>query len=159
MESITNFFNRIQVLILSAFIMLVGGMFPLWLLGAWSLNEMADEVSSRIDVLYEGADLGLRLQAAILDQIALGERYMLSRERSVAEAFQRIGLEAHRLQSMYTKLPGLASNEQMQLARIEDLHSQLEVRYALAHALSDLNRERQAVAMLSETGVALDQLR
>ncbi len=160
MHSITGFLYRIQVMILTAFLMLVGGMVPLWFLGAWSLNEFADQVSGRIDVLYESANLGTRLQATILDQIAQGERYLAGGNRGGnAGDFLRTGLEAHELHARFTKLPGLSTVEHVQLAQIEDLHSQLEVRYAMAHALRDLNRPTQALAMLAGTDQALDQLR
>ena len=160
MHSITGFLYRIQVMILTAFLMLVGGMVPLWFLGAWSLNEFADQVSGRIDVLYESANLGTRLQATILEQIPQGERYLAGGNRGGnAGDFLRTGLEAHELHARFTKLPGLSTVEHVQLAQIEDLHSQLEVRYAMAHALRDLNRPTQALAMLAGTDQALDQLR
>ncbi|HEX6938856.1 MAG TPA: HAMP domain-containing methyl-accepting chemotaxis protein [Longimicrobiales bacterium] len=159
MHAMTGIFQRIQVRLFAAYSVLVAGMLFMWYSGVTLLNRFADEVSNRIDVLYEGGDLGMRLQASILDQIAVGEHYLVSGRSADAEEFRRLGSLVHELKSRYTRVSGLATAEQMQLARIEDLHARLEVYYALAHALRDLGRQSRAIDVLSGTQGVLQQLK
>lgn len=159
MQAMTGVFNRIQVRLFAAYGVLVAGMLFMWFSGVALLNQFADQVSDRIDVLYEGGDLGMRLQASVLDQIALGEHYLVSGEREDANEFRRLGAQVHELKSAYTKVPGFGAAEQMQLARIEDLHARLEVYYALAHALRDLGRQTRAIESLEGTKRLLQDLK
>ncbi|HEX7118400.1 MAG TPA: methyl-accepting chemotaxis protein [Longimicrobiales bacterium] len=159
MRAMTGVLNRIQVWLFAAYSVLVAGMLFMWFSGVALLNQFADQVSGQIDVLYEGGDLGMRLQASILDQIAVGERYLVSGRAADAEEFRRLGAQVHDLKSRYTRVSGLAASEQMQLASIEDLHARLEVYYAVAHALRDLGRQTRAVTILAGTEEVLQQLK
>lgn len=159
MQAMTGVFNRIQVRLFAAYGVLVAGMLFMWYSGVALLNQFADQVSERIDVLYEGGDLGMRLQASVLDQIAVGEHYLVSGHSEDADEFRRLGTQVHDLKSNYTRVSGLAAAEQMQLARIEDLHARLEVHYALAHALRDLGRQTRAIQSLDGTKALLQELK
>ena len=159
MQTMTGVFNRIQVRLFAAYGVLVAGMLFMWYSGMHQLNEFADQVSGQIDVLYESGDLGMRLQASVLDQIAVGEHYLVSGQAEDAEEFRRVGAQVHALRTSYGNLSGLQAAEQMQLARIEDLHARLEVHYALAHALRDLGRQTRAVESLEGTKTLLQELK
>src|SRR5690606_29787099 len=156
-QTMTGVFNRIQVRLFAAYGVLVAGMLFMWYSGMHQLNEFANQVSDRIDVLYESGDLGMRLQASVLDQIAVGEHYLVSGQKEDADEFRRVGAQVHALRASYGNLPGLQATEQMQLARIEDLHARLEVHYALAHALRDLGRQTRAVESLEGTKTLLQE--
>ena len=99
MQAMTGVFNRIQVRLFAAYGVLVAGMLFMWYSGVALLNQFADQVSERIDVLYEGGDLGMRLQASVLDQIAVGEHYLVSGHSEDADEFRRLGTQVHDLKS------------------------------------------------------------
>jgi methyl-accepting chemotaxis protein len=146
MTPIIAFFERIQGRLLAGLLMLVTGTIVIWSFGSYTLERFAVEVTGRMDQLYESTNLGTRLEATILDQIASGERYLVGRDAAVAQEFAQLGSQAHQLRSEYAKVQGLSAAEQMQLAQIEDVHARLEVHYALAHAQRDLGRMEAAAA-------------
>lgn len=159
MHAIRAYFDRIQVRLLSAFAMLVLGMLATWFFGVLSLDQFAGQVSQRIDALYESSDLGMRLQAAILDQITQGEHYLVSRDEATAREFRTLGNQVHSLRSQMNEVPGLTASELTKLARIDDLHAQIEVHYALAHALHDLGRSEAAAERVRGTRESLEDLK
>jgi methyl-accepting chemotaxis protein len=159
MRSIQAYFNRIHTRLYAAFAMLVLGMSFTWWLGSRSLGQFADQVSARIDALHESGDAGQRLQIAVLDQIAEGEHYLVSGGPETMNRFRALGMQVHELRGRYGKIRGLSPAEQMQLARIEDLHARLEVQYSLAHALHDLARRDAALELVEATDPILDELK
>lgn len=158
MGNIRAYFNRIVVWLMAGFVMLVIGMFVSWVLGAYTLNQFVTRISDRIDQLHESIDLGQRLQLSILDQMTVGDRYLMGADTENRERFFRFGNQAHELRARYHKIPGLTPSENMRVARIQDLHARLEVYYSLAHSLQDLGRTAAAVAMTEAAAPVVDQL-
>jgi len=156
---LANYLNRIQVQLFSAYGIAVIGTLGMFIFGITTFSRFSNEVTSRIEGLHESGELGMGLQASILDQIAEGEHYLVTGSVEDAEEFHRLGSQIHELRSQLTKLPGLSSDEHMQLARIGDLHARLEVYYSLAHALRDLGRQAAAIAVLSTTRELSHQLK
>jgi methyl-accepting chemotaxis protein len=157
MESIRAYFNRILVWLVAGFVMLVLGLIVSWLFGVITLNQFVGRVTDRIDGLYESIDVGQRLQMSILDQLAVGERYLTTMDPMIMERYRRLGGDAHELRSRYNKISGLTPAENMRVAKIQDLHARLEVHYSLAHSLRDLGRTAAAVALTEAAAPVVDQ--
>jgi methyl-accepting chemotaxis protein len=158
MGNIRAYFNRIVVWLVAGFVMLVTGLLVSWLFGVVTLNQFVGQVTARIDELSESVDVGQRLQMSILDQLGMGERYLVAGDPSSMERFRWLGGQAHELRSRYNKISGLTPAENMRVARIQDLHARLEVHYSLAHSLRDLGRTAAAVAMTEAASPVADQL-
>ena len=152
MQPIRAYFDRIRTRLLAALGMLVAGTVFVWAAGAWTLDRFSDRVSTQMEELYTSMDLGTQLEAAVLGQIAEGEHYFAAGAGASASEFARLGSQVHDLRSRLSKLAGLHDQEHLAVARIEDLHSQVEVRYAVAHAHQDLGRP--ALAMAQVDGLA-----
>jgi methyl-accepting chemotaxis protein len=158
MGSIRAYFNRILVWLVAGFVMLVAGLLVSWLFGVITLNQFVGRVTTRIDELAESVDVGQRLQMSILDQLGVGERYLVAADPTSMDRFRRLGGQAHELRGRYNKISGLTPDENMRVARIQDLHARLEVHYSLAHSLRDLGRTAAAVALTEMAAPVVEQL-
>lgn len=159
MDSVRAFFSRIQGRFLFILSMLVAGMLMIWYIGALSLDRFAGEVTGRIDGLHASTELAARLEATILEQIQVGERYLVSADSGTARRFTLLGSQAHSVRAVLGRVEGLTTRELQQLHQVDDLHAQLEVHYALAHAERDLGRSTAAVARVVAAGSTLDALK
>ena len=159
MNAMRAFFDRIQGRLLAALIMLGAGSLAIWWFSAVTLQDYAGTISARMEELYKAAEIGPRLESAVLDQIAQGERYLVSSDPALATAFDDLGMQAHALRGEYASMVGLSEAEQKQLAAVDELHSRLEVEYSLAHALSDLGRPEAALLRVSAGAPVLGQLK
>jgi methyl-accepting chemotaxis protein len=158
MRNVRAHFNRIQTWLYGAFAMLVAGLFATWLIGALTVNRFVERVSTRVDALHASLDAGQRLQLSILDQIAEGERYLVSADPRGLERFRHLGAQAHGVRTLFNKIEGQSPDERVRLAHIQDLHAQLEVQYSLAHALRDLGRTGEAVGRTESAAPTLEAL-
>ncbi|MBI4410841.1 MAG: methyl-accepting chemotaxis protein [Gemmatimonadetes bacterium] len=159
MTQLRAFFDRIQWRLFSALSMLVAGMLLIWWFGIQTLDRLADEITRRMDELHETAEISTGLEATILNQIALGEHYLVHADPRMAEDFDRLGSQVHGLRGRYTKLATLSDQEQKQLSRVDELHSMLEVRYSVAHALHDLGRIPGAIQMVEGAQPVIGELK
>lgn len=159
MTTVRNYFDRIQVRLLAALGMLVAGIVTVWFFGAFTLSRFADTVSDQMDGLYTSMELGTRLEATVLGQIAAGEQYLSSAQPAAEAEFDRLGHEAHRLRGDFGKLSGLSDSELQKVSRIESLHSEVEVLYSMAHANRDLGRTEAALQQVSDVGPVVGDLK
>ncbi|MEJ2679159.1 MAG: methyl-accepting chemotaxis protein [Gemmatimonadota bacterium] len=145
MRSIIEYLKGIQGRVLIALILLGWGSLAVWSFGIVTIGTFGHNVSTRVDALYESSSVGSRLEGTALEQLIAGEHYLVSGDSATALQFHQLGLTVHNLSSQLSAARDLTPDEQMWVARIEDLHSRLEVEYSLAHALSDLGEPFQAV--------------
>jgi len=158
MRSLIEYLRGIQGRVLIALILLGFGSLVVWWFGAVTLGSFGRDVSTRIDALYQSSSLGSRLEGTALEQLITGEHYLVSGDSSTAARFDALGMRVHELSNQLAGAPDLTSDEQMRVARIEDLHSRLEVQYSLAHALSDLGEPFDAVQRVQSAQPTLQQL-
>ena len=151
MRHFLEYLDRIQGRLILALGALLVGAFVIWVVGNTTMSRFADHIAERIELLHRSGDISTRLTAAVLDQMAIGEHYLVDPRPDVARDFERVGLEAHKLREEFAELEGLSPDQQVQLARISELHEALEVQYSLSHALHDVGRREDAVRSL--TGV------
>ncbi|MBW3656942.1 MAG: hypothetical protein KY444_12655, partial [Gemmatimonadetes bacterium] len=102
------------------------------------LQRLSQDMESRLSHLRTSSEIGTALESLILNQIAAGERYLVTPEAQFAQAFSRYGLQAHESRRRYKDLQNLSTAEQQQIAAIEQSHQRIEVEYALAHAQIDV---------------------
>ena len=106
-------------------------------------RSLADE----IEHLRASSEVGSGLVTAVFDEIRAAERYMAERSRQAGDQFQGTVDVAFRYQKGLDGLEGLTEAERITVNRIKQLQATIHVDYSLAHALLDLGRTREALAM------------
>src|SRR5690606_8257945 len=83
-----HLFDRIRDRLVAAFTVLMAGTLVTWWFGSASLNRTTRDVTASLEQLQESAELGTRLESMILEQLAMGERYLVSGGSTVAANFR-----------------------------------------------------------------------
>ena len=86
------------------------------------------------------AQLAAQLAGDIAREIEIAGRLVGVHDETVTESYRALSSQAHGVQHLLAMRPGLLPQEIALLARIDNQLSVLEVRYALAHILYDLQR-------------------
>lgn len=157
-ERAREYLSRIRGRLFLAYALLVLGLLVLWMFGSTALRDYGTQVGQRMNELQTAGNLGTRLVHTVLTQITAGEHYLVERDSASAARFDQLGFAAHDVRRRYLALENLSPEEQTDLARIEEIHSRLEVLYSVAHAQIDLGRRPDAVATLAGVGPMLDEL-
>lgn len=159
MRQFLEYLDRIQGRLILALGALLVGAFVIWVVGNTTMSRFADHIADRIELLHRSGDISTRLTAAVLDQMAVGEHYLVAGEPAVTAEFERLGFVAHRLREEFADLDGLSSQQQVQLARISELHEAIEVQYSISHALDDVGRRDEAVSSLARVQPLVRELK
>jgi len=121
-----------------------GGAFLVILIAAgalgslWTVSQLTGRMDERLGSLRRSTEIGSSLESLILNQIAAGERYLVTPSPDIAEQFATVGRQAHDQRRQYKDLKDLSPAEQQEIVKVEGLHSRIEVEYALAHAQRDI---------------------
>jgi methyl-accepting chemotaxis protein len=126
--------------------------------GYVTVELLTRETKTRLAALEHTTGIGSSLESLILNQIANGERYLVSAGPQAQLAFNTLGRRAHRQRRLYNEIGGLSEGERAQIAALEGLHSRIEVEYALAHALRDVGDGSQAVARATAAAPLVEEL-
>jgi methyl-accepting chemotaxis protein len=111
-----------------------------------TLNALGRDMKDRLSSLRQSTEMGNSLESLILNQIADGERYLVNPDPALARDFADYGRRAHEQRRQYKELKNLTTAEQQEIVAVENLHSQIEVEYALAHAQMDIGQRDAALA-------------
>jgi methyl-accepting chemotaxis protein len=103
-----------------------------------TVKRLTDRMDERLGSLRRTTEIGSSLESLILNQIATGERYLVTPAADIAQQFGDFGRQAHDLSRQYKDLKDLSPAEQQEIVKVEGLHSRIEVEYALAHAQRDV---------------------
>jgi methyl-accepting chemotaxis protein len=137
-------FRSIRQRLLAGFWLLVGLTVVAGLAARASMLTMSSEIGATLSTVQEDAQLASRLSASITQELASATRYVEQRDSVVQADFRRFGWDAHMAQRAMNKNRGLTPEEVALVANIDAALSGVEVRYAIAHRLSDLNRRDEA---------------
>jgi methyl-accepting chemotaxis protein len=150
MGQLRAFFDRIQGRLLAAFVMALLGTVTIWYVGDQSLSQFSTDVSRQIEEVYTSSSLGNRMEAAIMDQIAVGERLISAPTPENELAFDSLGLEIKNAWAAYNTADSLnmSTAAREQLRRVAFLHGDIERAYR--------SRER---AQIAAARPAVDQTR
>ncbi|HEX6036720.1 methyl-accepting chemotaxis protein [Longimicrobium sp.] len=118
-------------------------------ISAFSLERVSSDMQGRLADLRRSSEIGTALESLILNQIAAGERYLVTPDPRFEQAFAEFGRRAHEQRRQYKDLTGLTSNEQQKIAAVEQAHQRIEVEYALAHAQVDVGDRAGALARVA----------
>lgn len=149
MNRFFTFLGTIEGRLYVALVALVLGAVIVALFGMSSVGELREEVEDGIAAIESGGRDNTLLSVTVHKQIAQGERYLVRPSQETIREFTALGTQAHDVRAAYEGQTETTDEQKKRLARIEDLHSRVEVQYSLAHALADLGRTDAAVETLA----------
>lgn len=111
-----------------------------------SIRSQGQTANSELSTLAEESDVGSGLVASVIGEIRAAQQYLLTPSDDLKQEFLANGDSAYSAQRAFNDLPNLTAEERVTLNRIATLQSEIEVAYALAHALADIGRSDAALA-------------
>ena len=126
---------------------LLAGLVIAAVVGVTSLRTLRRSLATEIEHLRASSEVGSGLVTAVFDEIQSAERYIADRSSAAGEQFQADVDAAFRYQRQLDGLPGLTEADRITVNRLKQLQSAIHVDYSLAHALLDLRRDREALAL------------
>ncbi len=123
-----------------------------------SINAMSR--SSRIETtqLLRGIEAGNGLLSGVMEAIANAERYLLGPTEQIRRDFAAAGDTVYAYQQRLRALGGMSVEQRLLINRIGLDQANIEVSYALAHALADLGRTAEARVQAARARPAADTL-
>ena len=139
-----------------------GGVMLLVLLSAVVARNAMGSLSSTIDTsmadVQRESQLSSKLVSDVTQALNAANRYVETRDTASQNAFRKFGWDAHAAQRALDALPSRTSQEIATAAAIDSKLSAIEVRYALAHRLADLDRRDEARATAAQAQASVDAL-
>jgi methyl-accepting chemotaxis protein len=123
-----------------------------------SIRSQAQSSNSELNALAEESDVGSALVASVIGEIRAAQQYLLTPSDELKQEFLANGDSAYSAQRQFNDLPNLTNEERVTLNRIATLQSEIEVAYALAHALADIGRSDAALAQARAAHSPADSL-
>src|SRR2546423_10629429 len=126
---------------------LLAGLVIAAVVGVTSLAALRHSLASEIDHLRASSEVGNGLVTSVFDEIRSAEQYLRERGSQADEQFQGAVDAAFRYQKQLDGLSGLSEADRITVNHIKQLQSTIHVDYSLAHALLDLGRTGEALAL------------
>jgi methyl-accepting chemotaxis protein len=129
----------------------IGGMallltlvFVIALLGVNSIRSLDRSVDQELSILLESTDLSNGLIASLSAEVRSAEQYLMVPSEASRRRFIDEGDSAYVYQRRYRTLKALTTSDRYIVNKIAANQAELEVAYAMAHALADLGRTEEA---------------
>ena len=123
-----------------------------------SISQLSHAMATELSDVQQESRLASQLSASAAATLAAGTRYLETRDTSALTVFREQGWNAHRLQSEMNNRPNQRAEELSAIAAVDAKLSSMEVYYALAHRLVDLDRGDSARAQAARAQVQVDSL-
>ena len=114
--------------------------------GAATLRMLRRSVAAELAALRAASEVGSGLVSAVFDEIRAAELYLATPSATARDRFQAAADDAFDYERRLENLGGLSNEDRLTVIRIKQLQASIQVDYALAHALKDLGRDREAQA-------------
>lgn len=128
------------------------------LAGRAAIVRLSGLIAETLESVQVDAQLSARLSGAVTQELAAADRYLERRDSTARSEFRRLARESHAAQREMNLLRGQSPHEVALVASIDARLSEVEVRYARAHRLSDLGRQAAATAEGSRARMGVDSL-
>ena len=126
---------------------LFAGLVVAAVVGVTSLSTLRRSLAEEIEHLRASSEVGSGLVAAVFDEIRSAERYLNERSGEAGVQFQSTVDAAFRYQKQLDELAGLTETDRITVNRVKQLQAVIHVDYSFAHALLDVGRPREALAL------------
>jgi methyl-accepting chemotaxis protein len=124
----------------------------------WSLNRISRDTEKRLSDLRTSSEIGTQLESLILNQIAAGERYLVTPDAQFQRQYAEFGRRAHEQRRKYKDLKNVSTAEQQKITAVGEAHQRIEVEYALAHAQVDVGDRDGALRRVAAVRPQTQQL-
>ena len=125
--------------------------------GVYSLWTMRDAVVRELGRLQASNQISTAVMASTFAQIRAAEQYLNEPSAAAAADFHQNADSAYADAKALGGIDGLTVEDRLAVNRVQQIQAQIEVTYALAHALADVGRAPQAEQ--EEGGVAIAGVR
>ena len=139
-------FDTIRFRILLGLFGLAAGLVLTAAYGAATLRMLRRSVAAELGALRAASEVGSGVVSAVFDEIRAAELYLATPSATARDRFQAAADDAFDYERRLENLGGLSNEDRLTVIRIKQLQASIQVDYALAHALKDLGREREAQA-------------
>jgi methyl-accepting chemotaxis protein len=159
MSRIRAYFDRIQGRLLAALALGALGMLAIYFVSSRALADFSDRTSTDLAQFQARAELASQLEAAIVDQLAAVQRYLLTAEPAALEETHRLARSAQDLQNRLIQREGIGDDALQHLIGIRNAHAAaIEGTDAAvqAHSAGDTNA---AAALMTDVEPRLQELR
>ena len=130
--------------VVGGMVLLIGLVFAIALLGVNSIRALDQSVERELSLLMESTDLGSGLVASVAAEIRSAEQYLVQPANRLRLQVLEEGDSAYAFQRRYRGLKSLTTSDRYIVNQIADNQAKIEVAYAMAHALTDLDRPDDA---------------
>jgi len=120
--------------------------------------DLSEAVHQEMRLLSESQVASSGLVRSTMNEIRAAEQYLLSPTNRARAEFLASGDSAYFYQSQFRALRGIPTEERLTINRIAAGQANIEVVYSLAHALADLRRPGDALAMAESARLPTDTL-
>ena len=139
-------FDTIRFRILLGLFGLAAGLVLTTAYGAATLRMLRRSVAAELGALRAASEVGSGVVSAVFDEIRAAELYLATPGATARDRFQAAADDAFDYERRLENLGSLSNEDRLTVIRIKQLQASIQVDYALAHALKDLGREREAQA-------------
>lgn len=137
-------FQSIRQRLLVSFSLLIALFCAAGVVGRAAITRMSGLIAETLESVQVDAQLSSRLSGAVTQELAAAQRYLESRDSVAQSEFRHQAGAAHAAQRAMNLLPRQTAREAALVASIDARLSDIEVRYARAHRLTDLGRRDEA---------------
>ena len=123
-----------------------------------SFAGISETITESLAEVQQESQLASALFANIAKTIEAGSRYLDGRDSTAQVTFRKFGWASHDVLRQMNDHPGQSATEVATVATIDNKLSSIEIDYALAHRLVDLNRVDDARKAAARARRAVDDL-
>jgi methyl-accepting chemotaxis protein len=143
-------FDTIRARILVGLALLLAGLVATAVMGATALRRLRHAVTDELEVVRAAGEVGGGLVTGVLEEIRAAEQYLAAPTDDARREFQAAAEDAFGYEKRLAALGGLSVEDRVAVNRLSQLHATIQTDYALAHALADLGRRREALARAAQ---------
>ena len=132
--------------------------FTIALLGVNSIAQLDRSVNTELSAMLESNDLSNGLIASLSDEVRSAEQYLMRHSETSRRRFVEDGDSAYIYQRRYRSMKALTTSDRYIVHKIAANQAQIEVTYAIAHALADLGRTDEARQKAEQARAPADTL-
>jgi len=141
--------DTIRARILLGLVLLMAGLVATAIGGATMLRRVRRATADELAALRTSTEIGSGLVTSVLEEIRAAEQYLATPGTDARRLFDASAEEAFDYERRLAALGGLVVEDRLAINRLRHLHATIETEYAIAHALTDLGRQAEAVARVS----------
>ncbi|MGH7711235.1 MAG: methyl-accepting chemotaxis protein, partial [Gemmatimonadaceae bacterium] len=128
------------------------------LFGRGSIGRLADEIGTSLGTVQRDSRLAARLSATVAQALAAADMYLDAPSAEARDRFTKNAWDAHAVKREMNRTNTHGAEEAAIIAALDAKLSAVEIDYALAHRLTDLNRRDEAKAVADRARGRVDPL-